>query len=271
MNGLCASLPWQAAAGLLWLASGLAAADPAGPAPAPTAGFNPQVYIAGARTNLLLRLGRADCVAYALENNPDIKIRRIQPILRRDDVRIANADFDPTLTLSAILEDTTELSPNLIAGTNLSNTRLGDANANLGGKLWTGARYDLGVDFYRLKSSSPTALINPAFGLEPQLTLAQPLLRGAGVAYNRAEIVIARNNVQVSEQEFLHAAMGVIVRVLETYYALYYARAKYFIEFDTLERTRLLLQINQARYARGLLSSVDLLETEAAVASGANG
>lgn len=241
-----------------------AAAEPVLPAPA--GDFDKTAYFAGARSNVVLRIGRVDCMAYALHNNTEIKIKRIQPRLREDDVRSASAVFEPSLVAAATLNDITELSPNLIYGTNISLTRQGDINAVLRGKLWTGARYDLGFDFNRLKTSSPTAILNPAYGLEPQVTLTQPLLRGAGSAVNRAEIVIAENNLRISNKNIRDSVMEVITRTLAAYYNLYYTRARHAIETDTLEKTRLLLEINQARYAKGLISSVDLLETKTAMA-----
>lgn len=252
--------------GILTLA--LAAGNaPAGPADlAPSTGFNRTAYLAGARTNVVLRIARVDCIAYALKNNFAIKITRLQPQIRQDDERIARSAFDPSLTAEAMLQDTVELSPNLIMGTNLSLTRTTDFNAGVGGKLWTGARYDLGVDANKLKTSSPAQIINPAYSFEPTATLTQPLLRGAGIAVNRAGIVIAQNNLQISEKNFRDAAMDIISRTLAAYYDLYYTRALYSIEADTLERTRQLLEINRKRYAKGLISSVDALETETAVA-----
>ncbi|MBU4200729.1 MAG: TolC family protein [Verrucomicrobia bacterium] len=231
-----------------------------------SAGFDKEAYIAGARTSMVLRIGRVDCMAYALKNNSEVKIKRIQPRLREDDVRIARSVFEPSLSVEAALTDTTELSPNLIYGTNISLMRSGDLNAGVGGKLWTGTRYDLAVDTSRIKSSSPTQIINPAYGVEPQITLTQPLLRGAGITVNRAEIVITENNLQISTKNLQATVMDIITRTLVAYYDLYYARARYSIEADALERTRRLLTINQARHAKGLISSVNLLETETAVA-----
>lgn len=232
----------------------------------PAAGFDKEAYIAGARTNVVLRLARVDCMAYALKNNSEIRIKRIQPRLREDDERVARSAFDPSLTVEALFSDTTELSPNLIMGTNEAVTRQGDMTAGVNGKLWTGTRYDVGVNANRLKSSSPVQIINPSYGFEPQVTLTQPLLRGAGPTVNRAEIVIAANQLRISTNVVQDTVMDTITRTLVAYYDLYYARARYYIETDALERTRQLLAINQARYAKGLISSVDLLETETAVA-----
>lgn len=235
------------------------------PANPPVVGFDQTAYMAGARSNTLLRIGRVDCMAYALEANSEIKIKRISPILRADEVAVAQAAFEPSLNAQANLHDTTERSASIV-NSNLSLTRTTDFSVDLGGKLPTGTRYDLAFLADALKSESFFQTINPAYSAEPMITLTQPLLRGAGIVVNRADIIIARNNLIISRKAFKETTMAIISRTLEAYYGLFYARARYAIEVDALDRARQLLEINQKRYAKGLISSVDLLETETAVA-----
>lgn len=252
---------------ICWLALtwGAAAANAAEP-PTPPAGFDREAYLEGARSDVRLRLGRVDCLAYALQNNTAIRIKRLQPLLAEADTRQAQATFDPSLIFEGILSDSTELSPNLIYGTNISMMRSGALKAGLTGKLWSGAQYELALDAGRFKSSSPTALIDPAYRLEPQLTITQPLLRGAGITVNQAAIIIARNNLLLSSNNVQETAMDITSQTLVAYYDLYHGRAYLAIEMEALERARLLLSINQARHAKGLISSVDLLETETELA-----
>ncbi len=231
----------------------------------PVVGFDQVAYLAGARSNTLLRIGRVDCMAYALAANSEIKIKRISPILRADEVAMARAAFEPSLNAQANLSDNTVRSYTLL-NSNVAMERIADFSVDVGGKLLTGARYDLAFLANSLKSSSTYQMINPAYSAEPVITLTQPLLRGAGIVVNRADIVLARNNLLISKKAFNETTMTIISRSLEAYYGLYYARARYYIELEALARAHELLKINQARYAKGLISSVDLLETETSVA-----
>ncbi|MFH1477567.1 MAG: TolC family protein [Verrucomicrobiota bacterium] len=231
----------------------------------PVIGFDQTAYLAGARSNMLLRIGRVDCMAYALQANNEIRIKRISPILRSDEVAVARAEFEPSLNVQANLHDTTERSASLMSS-NTALTRTTDFSVDLGGKLPTGTRYNLAFLADALKSGSFFQTINPAYSTEPMITLTQPLLRGAGIVVNRADIIIARNNLVISKKAFEETTMTIISRTLTAYYGLFYARVRHAIEMEALDRAYELLKINQKRYAKGLISSVDLLETETAAA-----
>lgn len=231
----------------------------------PLTGFDKAAYLAGAQTNLTITIGRADCLAYALQANSEIKIRRIDPVLRADDLQQARAVFEPSLTAQANLRDATQKSDS-IANSNISMTRLSDFSLGLGGKLPLGTRYNLEFLADKLKSNSDLQTINPSYTVQPIASLTQPLLRGAGLTVNRAEIIIAANNRQMAGKNFQETAMTIITRVLRAYYNLHYTRERYRIEADALDRTTKLLEINRQRHAKGLISSVDLLETETSVA-----
>ncbi len=252
------------------LAAGMAAAGSyRAPTPAEAAvptGFDRAVYAAGAAAPVTLPLHRADCLAYALDGNLGLRVRRLDPVLRTGDLVVARAAFEPSLVAGAKLADSTERSATLMSS-NVAHSRQADASFSLTGLLPLGTRYDLGLRADKLTSSSTFQTINPAFHAEPQVTLTQPLLRGAGLAVNRAAIRIARTQLQMSDLQVRETAMDVVSRTLAAYAALYDARARHAIELEALDRTERLLAINRERYAKGLISSVDLLETETAVAA----
>ncbi len=251
------------------LAAAQAGAGPyRGPSPsdAVTPGFDKAAFVAGASNPVTLRIGRVDCLVYALRNNTGLRIRRLDPILRTGDLAVARAAFEPSLVGSARLSDTRERSTTLLSS-NVAHTRQADASVEVAGRLPAGTRYSLGLFGDRLDTSSSFQTLNPAYHLEPGLTLTQPLFRGAGSAVNRAAIRLAATNLKVSEATLRDTAMDVVSRTLAAYYELYDARTRFQIEDDALSRTEHLLEINRTRYAKGLISSVDLLETETAVAA----
>jgi outer membrane protein TolC len=60
--------------------------------------------------------------------------------------------------------------------------------------------------------------------------------------------------------------MDIISETKSNYYSYFYYLENYSIAQSSLSRAQYLLEINRARYQKGLVSSVDLLETEAVVA-----
>ncbi len=233
--------------------------------PGPESGFDREAFVASAGTEKILRLGLVDCLAYALKNNSEIKIKRIEPRLRQDDVRIARAQFEPSLTIDYSLSDSKEESASTLYP-GVLESRDTALTAGVSGKLPLGTRYELDLLNEKYRSNLSTQNPNPYYMTEPAIVLTQPLFRSAGILVNRAEIVIARNRQRISEAGFRDTAADVITRVKAAYYNYHYYSENHSLARSSVARARELLETNQARYEKGLVSSVDLLETETAVA-----
>lgn len=222
-------------------------------------------FIKTAKQKRTLTLSIYDCIVLALKNNSEIKIAGVNPKIRADDVRIAWAEFEPTLNFDYMLTDTTEQAASALLGAGVSTSREMDADVNISGKLVTGTEYSFDFLNSRDSSNSSFQTINPSYTAEPQVTLTQPLLRGFGIAVNKADISIAANNEQVSKQNLQSTAMDIITKTKTAYYNYFYYREAYRIADHFVRMALDLLKINRLRYEKGLVSSVDLLETETAV------
>jgi len=223
-------------------------------------------FIASGSQDKVLKIGLVDCVLYALKNNSEILIQRIEPKLKEDDVRIAKADFEPTLNVDASLHDNTEISSSALQGAAQFNSQDTNINAGVSGKLVTGTEYNVEFLNQKYKSDSSYQIFNPYFATEPKITITQPLFRGFGILVNKADIIVAQNNRLQSVASFKDTVMDTISKSKTAYYNYIYYLEAYAIARLSLERAQNLLKINKARYQKGLISSVDLLETEAAAA-----
>ncbi|MDD5506297.1 MAG: TolC family protein [Candidatus Omnitrophica bacterium] len=224
------------------------------------------LFMAAGAQDRTLRIGLVDCILYCLKSNSEILIKRIEPKLKADDIKIAESDFEPTFNADFTLQDTTEISTSTLQGADRFNSQDVNLNAGVSGKLVTGTEYDLEFLNQRYKSDSSYQIYNPYYAAVPKITITQPLFKGFGILVNKADIMIARNNQAVSEKNFNDTVMDAISRAKAAYYNYTYQLEKYAIDKLSLKRANDLLEINKARYQKGLISSVDLLETEAAVA-----
>jgi len=224
------------------------------------------IFIAAGTQDRILRIGLVDCILYALKNNSEILIKRIEPKLKDADIKIAKADFEPTLNTDFTLQDSTKISSTSLTGANISKYRDIDFSTGVSGKLVTGTEYDIEFINERYKSNSGYQSINPYYSSEPKITITQPLFRDFGIPVNRADIIIAQNNKQESEESFKDTVMEIVSKTKIAYYNYIYYLENYSIARLSLGRAQDLLEINKARYAKGLVSTVDLLETETAVA-----
>lgn len=224
------------------------------------------LFMSAGAQDRILRIGLIDCMLYCLKSNSEILIKRIEPKLKEDDVKIAQSDFEPTFNADFTLQDTTEISTSTLQGADKFNSQDLNINAGVSGKLVTGTEYNLEFLNQRYKSDSSYQIYDPYYLTEPKITITQPLFRGFGVLVNKADIMIARNDRTVSEKNFKDTVMDTISRAKTAYFNYTYQLEKYFIDKLSLQRANDLLEINKARYQKGLISSVDLLETEAAAA-----
>jgi len=224
------------------------------------------IFIASGTQERVLKIGIVDCMLYALKKNHDILINKINPKLKEDDVKIAQAEFEPEFTLDYSVEDNTEATTNIFQGAGNVNSNERDLSAGVAGKLYAGTEYSFDVATQRFKNNSPIQTLNPSYSVIPTLTITQPLLRGFGTQINKADIFIARNNKLESISSFKDTVIKAISDVKRAYYNYILFLESYSIEKLAFERVTDLLEINKARYSKGLVSSVDLLESEAAVA-----
>lgn len=225
------------------------------------------IFMAAGVQDRILKIGLLDCIIYCLKSNSEILIKRIEPKLKEDDLKIAQSDFEPAFNVDFTLKDNTEIAASALQGANKFNSQDVNINAGVSGKLVTGTVYNAEFLNQRYKSDSSFQIHNPYYSIEPKITITQPLLKGFGVPVNKAQIMIARNNRLVSENNFQDTVMDTISKAKAAYYNYTFFLEKYSIDRLSLQRADDLLQINKARYGKGLISSVDLLETEAAVAS----
>ncbi len=224
------------------------------------------IFMAAGVQERVLKIGLVDCVIYCLKSNSEILIKRIEPKLKEDDVKIAQSDFEPAFNTDFTLKDNTEIAASALQGANKFNSQDVNINAGVSGKLITGAEYNVEFLNQRYKSDSSYQLYNPYYATEPKITITQPLFKGSGILVNKADIMIARNNRLVSEKNFKDTVMDSISKAKTAYYNYTFYLEKYSIDRLSLQRAKDLLEINKARYQKGLISSVDLLETEAASA-----
>lgn len=224
------------------------------------------MFIASANQDKVLKIGLVDCILYALKNNTDILIKHIEPKLREDDVKKAKADFEPVLDIDYSLADKSVVSSSALESSNVSKTRDINASAGASGKVITGTEYNVEFLTERYSSNSSYRSINPSYSAEPKITIIQPLFRGAGIIVNKADIIIAQNNKLESEKNFTFTVMDIITKAMSAYYTYIFALENYNIDKLSWERAADLSEINKIRYSKGIISSVDLLETEAAAA-----
>ena len=224
------------------------------------------IFMASSSEDRVLKIGLVDCMLYALKQNSEVLVKRIDPKLKADDVKIAQADFEPVFSGEYSIEDNTELASSSLQGATTFNSLDMNYSAGASGKLITGTEYEIDFLNERYKSDSSFQIFNPYYTVTPKVTITQPLFKGFGILVNRADIIIAQNDKAQSEKSFKDTVINTISSTKTAYYNYVFSLENYSLDRLASKRTIALLAINRARYKKGLMSSVDLLESEAAAA-----
>ncbi len=233
----------------------------------------------------------ADAALRALQHNLDISISRHTKESRLADIVIEQAKFDPTFSINGqfnrqvsplnrpVLGFTSPTLSSIQAFDQNNTTFTADINQNLitGGNIGlnysparntvSGAQACFGRPSNDPACSRGGFLFNPSWTGGLGVTLTQPLLRNAGIDVNKTFIKVAQNNADVEQHVFRDRVLTVIATVEQTYWEVVFANENLKVAQAALKAAEELLATNRAKSKAGIMSIVDVLQAEAAMAS----
>lgn len=223
-------------------------------------------------------LSLSDAAVRALQHNLDITLSRHTKESRLADIVIEQSKFDPTLSVNGQYNRTVNpLNRPVFGGTfgqldqirpfdQRNHSVTFDASTN----LLTGGNFDMNYSPARNSVNQDVArgfLFNPSWTGGLAFTITQPLLRNAGIEVNKTFIKVAQNNAMVEQHVFRDRVLTVIATVEQTYWELVFAKENLKVAQAAHKAAEELLATNRAKAKAGIMSIVDVLQAEAAVAS----
>jgi outer membrane protein TolC len=207
-----------------------------------------------------------DCIARALQKNFSLQIQTFSTDIARESLNIANAAFDPTFTasVSRAMSDSSAVTGN--TRNNSTSSRAGVSQF-----LTTGAEIGISASLDRNSSNFPRYLFNPIYNSDVVLSVSQPLLRGAGSAYNRASIERSKLGVEIARLDFKGSVLQVVRDTEAAYYNLVFARELLAVKKHSLALAERLYEENKTRKLTGVATDLDVLSAEVGIATARNG
>lgn len=222
-------------------------------------------------------LDLSSVIRRTLESNLDLQIRDQTPLIAQDAIARAKAQFDPSVFLE-VGYDESERQQNAIefvgtGGIVPQQGRFEEENlrgkVGIGGKLFTGAEYELSANISEMVNSinrdSPSALFSPEYQTFTGLSLTQPLLQGFGSTAALAEIRIAQRELNVSEFERELEVTNKVIEVTNAYYDLVFGQENLRVKQDADGLARQLLDESSRRFDVGRMSALDVAQAEVKV------
>ena len=220
----------------------------------------------------------ADAAIRALQHNLDISISRQTKESRQADITVEQAKFDPTLSVNGqynrivnpLNRPVFGATGNNLSGITTFDQRTQSVTVDATTNLLTGGNIDLNYSPSRTNVNQNLAtgfLFNPSYTGGLALTLTQPLLRNAGIDITKTFIRVAQNNAIVEEHVFRDRVLTVLATVEQTYWEVVFANENLKVAEAALKAAQELGASNRAKAKAGIMSIVDVLQAEAAVAS----
>jgi len=257
--------PWQfrgalLALGLACLANGAAAAEEIR---ITTTAARPAAEPALEIKDNAVQLSLEDAVRIALQQNLGIVIQRYART--QSHLRLIQNLGLYDLVANATLSATDNRSPatNQVQGTQ-SSTRIADFSFRQ--RIPIGGDVTVGLNGSRLESN---ASFRQPLTYSPSFSFAydQPLLRDFGRLANERSLILAQTNSRISRQQFEGQVITTLQQVVNAYWNLVGARQQLVVAQESLGLARELHERNRVQVEVGTLAPLELVQSEAAIAT----
>jgi len=175
--------------------------------------------------------------------------------------------FDPALSMNFSWDRASSpLNTQVVAGVPAVTQYSTAFTASYAQLFPTGTSYFLGLTGVRTSSTQQNLLFNPAVISRFAFGFNQPLLNGFGRLPNERFILVAQNNLRVSEEVFRSQVIATIVAVTNAYWDLAAFAESVRVAEQSLAVSQKLFEDNQKQAEIGTLAPLDVVAAEAEVA-----
>lgn len=214
----------------------------------------------------VLPMSLQDCIARALKDNLNLAIQVYNPEIADMDITQAKEYFMPNFDFAFGRRRTDYPSYWWLQGEDSVVSKYGDYTLGLTQQIPTGGNFIITFNNYRSETNELFQLINPRYGASLQFDFVQPLLRNGGLKMGRKEIIIAENNLEISQTQFESVVQDTVYTVVEAYWNLLYAIEDLKVKQQSLQLARDLLAKNKKEVEVGKLAPLEVLNAETVVA-----
>jgi len=166
----------------------------------------------------------------ALEHSTQIKVFSDVPLIRETSIQEAKGAFDTRTFVESVFDYTNDPIGSLLETGDAQGRFIQREWGNEFGvakKLAPGTDVRFSQELGSINNNSQFLTPNPQGDSRLKLSIVQPLLNGAGVAYNTALLELARIDTRSAFQEQLRQSESHLLEITRAYWALYFARVRY--------------------------------------------
>ncbi len=245
---------------LLCAAPGLAI-DPGLDPSDPSAGGTP------ATLHGALQLSIDEAIAMGLKNNLDVEVTRHDPLMSWEDFRSSWGAYDPNLTADLLYESReTPIASTLQTADALQEREIG-GNSGIRGKVpWLNAIYGISYQGSQLKTNSTIQDLSPGNNVTGIAEVSIPLLKNLIWDQDWTRVKQTEVLYGISNEDFRRQVMDSVREIEVAYWDLVAADDSVRVAEKSLETAEALLRQTKTQYEVGVVSRVEVTESEAGVA-----
>ncbi len=203
----------------------------------------------------------------ALARNLDLQVGRYDLAIADTGIQGASGIFDPSFDLGAESSYNESPAATQLDGAVVTETRNTQYNLGLGGLMPTGGTASIGLGTRRTATNSQFYFLNPSWGTGLTARLNQPLLRNFGTLVTRSRIVVAQTNRDQAAETLKTQVIATLQQVEQAYWDFAAAKVLVDVKLQSLELAQKLLKETKERIRVGTSAPIDLVQSEASVAT----
>jgi outer membrane protein TolC len=214
-----------------------------------------------------LTLTLQDCILRAMKNNLSVAIEILNPRISAAALTRAGEKFYPTLGMSLMRRSTNTAAYSFLDASSASvGTKYNDYSVDVSQSLPGGGSLAVTFDNNKNNTTQSYQTINPRYGSTLTFNFTQPLLKDFGWNTSRQDILLARNNLAISESQLELQLMTTIYSVEQAYWNLVYSIDNLDVSRQSLQLAKDLLEKNKRSVEVGQMAPIDVLSAQAEVA-----
>ncbi len=214
-----------------------------------------------------LTLTLEDGILRAMKNNLSVAIQVLNPRISSAALTQAGEKYYPTLSMSLMKRSTNSAAYSFLdASADSVRNRYNDYSVDVSQVLPGGGSLGITFDNNKNDTTQSYQTINPRYGSTLTMNFTQPLLKDFGWTTSRHDILLARNNMAISESQLELQLMNTVYEVEQSYWNLVYSIDNLAVSRQSLQLAKDLLEKNKRSVEVGQLAPIDILSAQAEVA-----
>jgi len=209
-----------------------------------------------------IHLSIDECVGLALSNNLELAIQRLYPFISDTGIALELGTYDLNIFADGSYLRSKEPTASFLSGADILEQETFQAGFGLQKRVSTGGLLELRFTALRLWTTSAFFPLNPNVATSINFTIAQPLLRGGGLGFNRSRLRLAHNIKTMSVEQYCRFVEESVAAVDIAYWDLVLTGEVRKLKENSLQLARDLVDNSSKMVSIGTLAPMEVLVAE---------